>query len=131
LPPATWRPARSIFDEEIGRPWQRARGDLLVLRRRYETPAAALTPPDRAWVLGVASYGLRAQGRLQEALSAMRTSLRMAEETQDWGNAAIHASNLSETELLFGEVAAGVTTAEHSVALADRTNNASEMMADA
>ena len=38
----------------------------------YETPAAALTPEDRAWVLSEASYGLRAQGRLQEALPAMR-----------------------------------------------------------
>ena len=32
---------------------------------------------------------LRAQGRLQEALPAMRASLRIAEEAQDWTNAAI------------------------------------------
>ena len=68
--------------------------------RPYETPAAALTPPDRALVLGEASVGLRAQGRLQEALPAMRAALHMAEEAQDWTNAAIVASNLSETELL-------------------------------
>ena len=42
--------------------------------RPYETPAAALTPSDRAWVLNVASFGLRAQGRLQEALPAMRAA---------------------------------------------------------
>ena len=85
----------------------------------YETPAVALTPPDRAWVLGEASYGLRAQGRLQEALPAMRTVLHMEESAQRLSNAAQIASNLSETELLVGEVAAAVATAEQSVAHAD------------
>ena len=96
--------------------------------RPYETPAAALTPPDRAWVLSEASFGLRAQGRLQEALPAMRAALRMEEEAQDWRNAAIAASNLSETELLVGDVAAAVATAEKSVALADRAGDAFQMM---
>ena len=45
--------------------------------RPYETPVATLTPPDRSWVLSEASFGLRAQGRLQEALPAMRAGLRM------------------------------------------------------
>ena len=45
----------------------------------YETPAAALTPPGRAWVLNVASFALRAQGRLQEALAATRAGLQMEE----------------------------------------------------
>jgi len=92
--------------------------------RPYETPAAALTPSARAFVLSRASFGLRAQGRLQEALPAVRTGLHMQEEAQDWGTAAIYASNLSENELLFGEVAAAVATAENSVALAERTRDA-------
>ena len=89
----------------------------------YETPAAMLRPPDRAWVLNVASFGLRAQGRLREALPAMRAASRPVEEAQDWANAARAASNLSETELLFGEVAAAAATAKQSVALADRTTD--------
>ena len=54
----------------------------------------------------------------------MRAALRMAEEAQDWKNAAIAASNLSETELLVGDIAAAAATAEKSVALADRAGDA-------
>jgi tetratricopeptide (TPR) repeat protein len=89
----------------------------------YETPAAALTPRDRAWVLGVASFALRAQGRLQEALPAMRAGLRITEEARDWENAARGASNLSVTELLFGDVAAAAATSEKAVALSDRADD--------
>ena len=52
----------------------------------------------------------------------------MAEEAQHWKNAAIGASNLSQAELLFGDIAAAVATAETSVALADRAGNAFDMM---
>ena len=53
----------------------------------------------------------------------MRAILQMEETKQDWPNSAIVASNLSETELLFGEIAAAVTTAEISVAYADNSAN--------
>jgi tetratricopeptide (TPR) repeat protein len=82
----------------------------------YEAATAALTPPDRAWVLTQASFALRGQGRLREALSAMRETL---EEAQEWASAANRASNLCQTKLLIGSVAAAVATAEKSVALAD------------
>jgi hypothetical protein len=68
--------------------------------RPYETPVPALQPQTRSWVLGHASSGLRAHGRLQEALSAMRMALRMDEAAQQWRNAAMSASNLSHIELL-------------------------------
>ena len=96
----------------------------------YETPAPALTPPARAWVLGEASRRLRARGRLQEALPAVRDSLRLAEEAQEGRNAAIRACNLSETELLVGDIAAAATMAETSVALADRAGGTFRMMAN-
>jgi hypothetical protein len=57
----------------------------------------------------------------------MRDSLRLAEEAQEGKNAAIRACNLSETELLVGEIAA-TATAEKSVTLADRTGDPSLMM---
>jgi tetratricopeptide (TPR) repeat protein len=93
----------------------------------YSKPASALTASDGAWVLGEASRRLRARGRLQEALPAVRDSLRLAEEAQEGRNAAIRACNLSETELLVGEIAA-TATAEKSVTLADRTGDPSLMM---
>jgi tetratricopeptide (TPR) repeat protein len=94
----------------------------------YATPAAELTTMNQAWALGVAAFALRAQGRFAEALAAMRVALRMAEDGEDWRNAAVRASNLSETELLAGEVAGAVTTAEQSVAHADRSGEESDMI---
>jgi hypothetical protein len=87
----------------------------------YEVPAAALPPWDRAFVLSEASFALRAQGRLQEALPAMRAALSMAEAAQAWGNAASQALTLSETELLAANVADAVATAKTSVSHAERS----------
>jgi hypothetical protein len=85
----------------------------------YATTALALGADDQSWVLSTAAFGLRAQGRFAEAVPAMRAAQQMAEDTENWNNAALAASNLSETELLVGEIAAAVATAERSVAHAD------------
>jgi hypothetical protein len=89
----------------------------------YAAPVAALAPKAQAWALAEAAFYLRAQGRFAEALPAMKAALRMFEDTQDWGNASISASNLSEGELLAGEVAAAVATAKKSVTHADRSGH--------
>jgi hypothetical protein len=94
----------------------------------YEIPITTLRAADQAWVLGEAAYYLRAQGRFSEALPAQRVALRMAEETKDWRNAATRAANLSEAEVLIGEVAAAVVTAEQSVAYADQSADEGLMM---
>jgi hypothetical protein len=96
----------------------------------YETPVPALMLADRAWVLGEASYYLRGQGRLREALTAMRAALHMEEEAENWGEAAVYASNLSETELLVGDVAAALAWAEDSVDFADRACSAFDAIAN-
>ena len=102
-------------------------GDLAAISwffdQPYAVPTAALTPQHRAWVLSEASSSLRAQGRLQEALPAMRAAVPMAEEAQDWENAAIGTSNLSQAELLGGDIASAVARAAQSVALANRAIN--------
>ena len=85
----------------------------------YETPIATLNAADQSWVFGEASVILRAQGRIAEAASAMRAGLQLFTEERIWVNAATLASNLSESELLLGYVAAAVATAEKSVSLAD------------
>jgi CHAT domain len=94
----------------------------------YETPVAELTAADRAWVLGAAANSLRAEGRFVEALSLQRAGLQMQKGAKDWRNAAISAANLSQAELLVGEVVAAISTAERSVAYADRSGNEFEMM---
>ncbi|MGB9365407.1 MAG: toll/interleukin-1 receptor domain-containing protein [Xanthobacteraceae bacterium] len=89
----------------------------------YATPAAALATVSQSWVLAIAAFGLRAQGRFAEALESMRTGLGREENVADWSNAAISASNLSETELLLGKVGRAVTFAERSVAHAERSED--------
>jgi len=89
----------------------------------YETPVTALNAADRSWALAEAGFVLRTQGRFVEALAALHAGLRMYEEQENWRNAAAVASNLSETELLVGKVAAAVATAEQSVAFADRSRS--------
>jgi tetratricopeptide (TPR) repeat protein len=95
---------------------------------QYEAPVGALAPRDRAWVVFEAGTKLRAQGRLQEALPAMRAGLLMQEEAHDWANAAIAAAALSETQLLFGDLASAAATADKSVMLADQIGDAAFMV---
>ncbi len=96
----------------------------------YETPVAVLTPLERSWVIDQAGVALGAQGRLKEALPAMRAGLQMDQAAQHWQNASIAASTLSETELLVGEIAAAIPTAEQAVAHADRSADSFRMLCD-
>jgi hypothetical protein len=91
--------------------------------RPYETLTAQLNLAARSFVFGEAGFYLRSQGRFLEALPAMRVALRMSCEAKAWSNAAAAAVNLSQTELLVGEVAAAIESIEQSVALADRSDD--------
>ena len=92
--------------------------------RPYETPAAALTPPDSR----LGPQPRPASGCARKGVSRRRCP-RCARTYEWWKRRRIgqtrrsHASNLSETELLVGEIAAAVATAEKSVALADRSGD--------
>jgi hypothetical protein len=92
-------------------------------RRPYEIAVAALKKTDRSWVLGVAAFILRAQGRFAEAIPAQRVALSLAETAQDWINAAVRANNLTECEFLVGELAAAMASAERSNEYAERTDD--------
>jgi tetratricopeptide (TPR) repeat protein len=85
----------------------------------YASPSVALTLAAQSWVLSDAAFYLRAEGRFAEALPAMHAALRLDEDAGDWCNGSIAAANLSEAELLVGEIVAAATMAEHAVALAD------------
>jgi hypothetical protein len=96
----------------------------------YETPVATLAAANQTWVQAEAAFYLRAQGRFAEGLPAQRAVSRRCGEVKDWRNAAIGAANLSEAELLIGEVVAAVATAEQSVAHADQSGDEFQMMAN-
>ena len=84
----------------------------------------ALPEGDHGFLLNLASFRLQALGRLTEALEPMRASKEMGERRQNWRNAGIGASNLSELELLLGKVSEAVRNAEQSVIHADRDGDA-------
>ncbi len=94
----------------------------------YATPVVTLRDADLAWVFAEASFSLRALGRIEEALPAMRAAFGMEVDRSSWQNAAFAASSLSDGERLVGAVAAAVTDAEKSVDYADRSNYEFEML---
>ncbi len=72
--------------------------------------------------------GLRALGRPAEATEPFQASLQACIELEDWKEAAIRAGNLCDLYLTLGDVKRGVTTAEESVELADRSGDAVQRM---
>ncbi|MCP3963114.1 MAG: hypothetical protein GY719_35185, partial [bacterium] len=83
---------------------------------------------DQAWILNQAGVGLRALGRLPEAIQPMRAGFDLRISQEKWINAAIIAGNLSELTLTLGDVAAAVRAGEESVELADRSGDAFERL---
>jgi tetratricopeptide (TPR) repeat protein len=92
--------------------------------RPWSQPSAELTAAAQAFVLNEAGYRLRALGRLVEAVEPMQASLNACLTLNDWKEAAIRASNLSELTLTLGEVAWAVELGRQSLELADRSGYA-------
>lgn len=99
-------------------------GDLAAARCFFTIPwkqlTAGLTTAAQSWLLGDAAFSLRALGRSEEAREPMQVSLEADVALEDWNNAAISASNLSELDLALGDVPSAVRHAEQSVQHADR-----------
>jgi tetratricopeptide (TPR) repeat protein len=90
---------------------------------RPEIPSVKLKEVDQRWVLSQAGFYLRALGRLDEALSALREALRLLEGAEDWKTAAARGSHVSEVQLLMGMIPDAVATGEKSVDHADRSKH--------
>ena len=95
----------------------------------WHTPAKGLTVADQALALNLSGFRLRALGRLREAQQPMQAGEAMRIKQENWEQAALDASNLSELQLTLGEVDAAVASAERSVAHADRSEELFERMA--
>jgi tetratricopeptide (TPR) repeat protein len=98
--------------------------DLGAVAAFFETtwsrPSPTLSQPDQAWLLNEAAFSLRSLGRLTEALEPMRVGLDRRIDLEDWKNAAIGASNLSELEVTLGALEPAVEGARRAIAYADR-----------
>jgi hypothetical protein len=82
----------------------------------------------QAWLLNEAAYCLGALGRQTEALNPMRAGVKMRVKQENWREAAAQAGNLSELELILGEVPQAVVTSEEAVIYADRSDDGFQQM---
>ncbi len=102
--------------------------DLAALSHFFEVPwsqpAAELKEDKKALVLSWAAFRLRALGRLREALQPMKASLDAHIIQENWREAALNASNLSELLLTLGEVSEAVEYGSLSVTHANRSGDA-------
>ena len=89
----------------------------------WSTPAPGLRSDYQAVTLSWAGFRLRALGRLREAQQPMRAGEAMRIKQENWEQAALDASNLSELQLTLGEVAAAVASGKRSVGYAERSEN--------
>jgi DNA-binding transcriptional ArsR family regulator len=94
----------------------------------WSTPSTNLKERSQVEVLGNAAFYLRALGRLAESLEPIREGATRMAKLQEWEQAAIAASNLSELELTLGDVSEAAGEAEQSVTYADRSGDAFQKM---
>jgi tetratricopeptide (TPR) repeat protein len=94
----------------------------------WDRPVAALTEAAQAFILNEAAFDLRALGRVREAVAPMRASREAGVAMNDWNEAAIRASNLSELHLALGDVDEAVAMGEASVEYAERSGGWEQRM---
>jgi tetratricopeptide (TPR) repeat protein len=94
----------------------------------WQTPAAGLGEIWQAGVLNWAGFRLRALGRLREAVEPMQAAVDLFAKQEDWQQAAINASNLSELQLTLGDLAEAVSSAAQSVVYADKSGDMLQRM---
>ena len=88
-----------------------------------EVMASALREADTGFALNETAFYLAIQGRLEDALPALRASLRLHEAAGAWHNAASGGGNLCNFELLLGNIASAIGSAALAVGFADRSEN--------
>ncbi len=102
--------------------------DLAALAGFFKSPwkqlVNGISDVDKAFILNQVGFYLRALGRLREAAQPLEASLDTYIAKENWKDAAITASNLSELYLTLGEVRRAVEWARKSVVLADKSGDA-------
>jgi tetratricopeptide (TPR) repeat protein len=98
--------------------------DLQALRNFFETPWSrpnrAISEHDQASLLSWVGFRLWALGRLSEARSPMKASLKIRTRQNNNGESAMDLRNLGEVSLIMGDVTDAVDYARQSILPADR-----------
>lgn len=85
----------------------------------WQIPAASLAEHDKATVMSWAGFDLCALGRLREAIKLMQADVAIAVKHKDWRGVSRAASNLSELQLILGDIIEAINSAASSVVYAD------------
>jgi tetratricopeptide (TPR) repeat protein len=92
----------------------------------WSQPVPSLSDSCKAAVLNNAGFDLRALGRLREATQPMKASLNAHIRQRHWREAAKDSGNLSELNLIMGEIKLAVDYARQSINFADRSGDDSQ-----
>jgi tetratricopeptide (TPR) repeat protein len=84
-------------------------------------PVDSFLPADQFWLISQAGFTLFAIGRLVDAVPPMEISAEASVKRGDWNNAAIRYGNLSEVELVLGNLDKAIATARKAVDYADQS----------
>jgi len=99
--------------------------DLAALTGLFEhpwrEPIKELTGSDRAWLVSIAGFALRAVGRLADALESFRVGAKLREATEDWRNRRISATNISKLSLTLGRVREAVEAGYQALEFAGKS----------
>jgi len=91
--------------------------------RPWHEPVSLLSDDKKGFILNAAGYCLRSVGRLREALQPAQAALSLRIANQNWGDAAVCATNVSDLYLLSGDLKKALHAAEQSVDLAEQHND--------
>ncbi len=89
----------------------------------WSLPASELSDHHKAIASNLAGYALKTLGRLRDAIEPFASSVELLVAKQDWENAAISASSLSDAYLILGDVSKAIEVARSAVAYADYSGN--------
>lgn len=85
----------------------------------FEVPSRNLRSPDQSLALSQAAFGLRALGRLRDAIPPMQAGLASLISAGDNNNGATSAGNLAGVLLVVGDVAGAIAAAKLAIKQAD------------
>ena len=99
--------------------------DLSLLSGFFETPwtvpLRSLSETEGPRLLHCAGFSLRASGRLAEAIEPMRRAAEGLVRAEDWDAAALVHAQLSDIQLILGNVSEAIGTGRKAVEFADRS----------
>lgn len=91
--------------------------------KKIISPPKVIDEDTAVTLLGVASYCLRALGRIQEAIQPTQSAMEMRVKQQSWKRAAIFAHNLAELHLMLGEVNLALNDSKHALQYANESED--------